>query len=79
MGFGRDWREKPLAELLNQPVPHWGQGISRPIRGEKTRLYKLVVRGRGVGEMKVKLRAPNREEAIKYAKNRWPETEVSRT
>lgn len=81
MGFGRDWKDKlrtPLYDIVHGPVPSWGQGISRPVKGEKTRLYKLVVRAKGVGLMKVKLRAPSAEEAIKYAKNRWPESEVSR-
>ena len=54
----------------------FGDGVSRPRQGQKTRPYTLLVRQRENRPMRVTLPAPSRQAALRYARNRWPEAEV---
>lgn len=56
----------------NHPQAQYGDGISHPRKGAKTRLYRLLVRNGQMSEMKVVLRAETKRQAIKYGKARWP-------
>lgn len=56
----------------NHPQAQYGDGISHPSKGAKTKQYKLLVRGSQMAEMKVVLRAETKRQAIKYGKARWP-------
>ena len=50
----------------------YGDGISHPKKGSKTKLYKLLVRGSQMAAMKVQLPAENKTAALNYGKARWP-------
>jgi hypothetical protein len=54
-----------------------GEGISRPVPGEPTRLYRLRVRQPGVSPMKVQLYAESAAKALEYGKARWPNAVVT--
>ena len=56
----------------DHPLSQFGDGISRPKRGAKTRLYKLLVRDSEMSAMKVELKAETQRDAIRYGKARWP-------
>lgn len=56
----------------NHPQAQYGDGISHPRKGAKTRLYKLLVRGSQMAAMKVELKAETQRHAIRYGKARWP-------
>jgi hypothetical protein len=58
-------------------TPKIGDGISRPVPGAKTREYKVRVSQVGASPMYVHMRAETKTSAIKYAKARWPNAEVS--
>jgi hypothetical protein len=53
--------------------PILGPGQSRPIEGQRTRAYTLVVKQeRDCTPFRLTLKAPSENEAIRYAMNRWP-------
>ena len=56
----------------NHPQAQYGDGISHPRKGAKTRLYRLLVRSSQMAEMKVELKAETQRHAIRYGKARWP-------
>lgn len=66
---------------MDNIVLHWripekgryGDGISRPREGDRTRWYTLRVALPGCLPMKVTLAAPSRRAALRYASNRWPD------
>lgn len=49
-----------------------GEGVSRPKAGQKTRMYRVLVRFVNAQPMTAILPAPSKRDALKYAKNRWP-------
>lgn len=49
-----------------------GDGVSRPKAGQKTRMYRVLVRFVNAKPMTAILPAPSKRDALKYAKNRWP-------
>jgi hypothetical protein len=53
-----------------------GEGISRPFADARTKLYALIVYQPHLRPMTVTMRAENKEAAVKYAKARWPGSEV---
>jgi hypothetical protein len=55
---------------------NYGEGISRPRHGKKTREFKLIVYPQGAQPMTWITRAESKRDAIKYAQNRWPNAEV---
>lgn len=50
----------------------YGDGISHPVKGAKTKSYKLIVRGAQVSPLKVELRAETQKHALRYGRARWP-------
>lgn len=50
----------------------YGDGISHPVRGAKTKSYKLIVKGAQISPMKVELKAETQKHALRYGKARWP-------
>jgi hypothetical protein len=53
-------------------APNLGEGISRHMPGETTRLYRALVKIPNNTPMTVLIRAENTRRAEKYARNRWP-------
>lgn len=49
-----------------------GEGVSRPRAGQRTRMYRVLVRFVNAKPMTAILPAPSKRDALKYAKNRWP-------
>lgn len=54
-----------------------GDGISRPVPGEPTELFRLLVRQTGVNPMKVLFQAETADKALAYGKARWPNAAVT--
>jgi len=57
-------------------APNLGEGISRPVKGADTRLYKLLVTSPGSPTMKVMMRAESAAKAKLYASNCWPNSKI---
>ena len=55
----------------------FGDGVSRPRPGQKTREYRVQVSQSNARPMVVTLRAPDRRSAARYARNRWPGAAVA--
>jgi hypothetical protein len=51
---------------------NYGEGISRPRHGARTRDFKLIIYPQGAQPMTWFTRAESKRDAIKYAQNRWP-------
>jgi hypothetical protein len=56
--------------------PRLGDGLSRPLPGETTRLYNLLVKSEGEAPLRVTVRAATAAKAKTYATNRWPNSNV---
>lgn len=56
--------------------PNLGDGVSRPMPGQRTRPYRLKVRRANEQPMFITLSAPTRRDALRYAQNRWPGAQV---
>ena len=56
----------------NHPLAQYGDGISHPKKGARTKLFKLLVRNSQMSAMKVELKAESKRDAIRYATARWP-------
>ena len=54
------------------PQAQYGDDISHPREGARTKIYKLLVRGPQMAAMKVQLKAETQRDAIRYGKARWP-------
>ena len=54
------------------PQAQYGDDISHPRKGARTKIYKLLVRGPQMATMKVQLKAETQRDAIRYGKARWP-------
>lgn len=73
-----------MAETMGNVTLQWsipehgklGDGVSRPRSGEKTRPYTLMVKLPNARPLKVTLPAPSKRAAIRYARNRWPGSDV---
>jgi hypothetical protein len=53
-----------------------GEGISRPVANARTRSFTLIVYQLRLRPMTVTMRAETKAAAIRYAKARWPGSEV---
>jgi hypothetical protein len=53
-----------------------GEGISRPVANARTRSFTLIVYQPRLQPMTVTMRAETKAAAIRYAKARWPGSEV---
>ena len=53
-----------------------GEGISRPVANTRTKLFTLIVYQPRLQPMTVTMRAETKAAAIRYAKARWPGSEV---
>ena len=54
------------------PQAQYGDDISHPRKGARTKIYKLLVRGPQMASMRVELKAETQRDAIRYGKARWP-------
>ena len=54
----------------------YGEGVSRPIPGKRTRQYRIKVYMAQSQPMSVILRAESKSAAIKYAQNRGPNAKI---
>ena len=63
------WRE-------DEPQGIYGEGISRPRYGARTKEFRLIVYPKGARPITWITRAENKTAAIKYAQNRWPSCTV---
>jgi hypothetical protein len=61
---------------MSEAEPYLGEGISRPLPGERTKLFNLLVTIEGTRPMKVSVRAATAAKARLYAKNRWPNSKA---
>jgi hypothetical protein len=64
------WRTDPEDEGV------YGEGISRPRNGARTKEYRLLIYPSGARPMLWITRAENVDAAIRYAQNRWPSAEI---
>jgi hypothetical protein len=64
------WRTDPEDQGV------YGEGISRPRHGARTREYRLIVYPRGAQPLTWITRAESQKHAILYAQNRWPSAEI---
>lgn len=55
-----------------EPEARYGDGVSRPVPGQTTEMFRVLVRQPGVGPMRVTFPAETAEKALDYAKARWP-------
>lgn len=53
-----------------------GEGVSRPIAGARTKEFRLKVRQVGASPMYVYMKAESKSHALKYAKARWPVSQI---
>jgi hypothetical protein len=63
------WREEPNA------AKH-GPGVSRAREGQRTKPYRVLVRSGNAPAMTVTLQAPTKRDALRFARNRWPDAAV---
>jgi len=61
-------------ESLNSPIDI--EGVTRPKKKAKTKLYKLRIRGVGNAALVLKTYAETEKAAIKYAKARWADCKI---
>jgi len=54
-----------------------GDGISRPVPGEPTQMYRLRVVQAGVSPMRAMLPAESADKALEYGKARWPNAAIT--
>jgi hypothetical protein len=59
---------------MDGPQPNIGDGISRPLPDERTKLFNLLVTMKGSNPMRVTIPAATAAKAKLYAKNRWPDS-----
>ena len=64
------WRTPPEEQGI------YGEGISRPRHGVRTKEYRLMVFPSGAKPMLWITRAENVKAAIRYAQSRWPNARV---
>lgn len=64
------WRDDPAGAL-------YGPGLSRPSNDAAARPYRLRITPTRGAAMIVTLRAETRRLALTYARNRWPDAQVS--
>ena len=61
-------------EILNMPPDL--EGVTRPNKKAKTKLFKLRIRGIGNAALVLQTYAETEKDAIKYVKNRWADCKV---
>ncbi len=64
------WRTDP------EDQGQYGEGISRPYHGARTKEYRLMIYPSGARPMLWIARAENVNAAIRYAQNRWPSAQI---
>ena len=65
------WEHGRLPESDPATEPILGPGQSRPLDGQRTYEYAVLVKLAGAAPVRWITRAPSARDAIKYAKNRW--------
>lgn len=61
----------------NEGRSQHGEGISRPVAGAETEIYRVRVKQMGAMPMYISMRAESAEHALRYAQARWPVGTVS--
>jgi hypothetical protein len=72
--MGRVQPSYAIPPSMDGPQPILGEGISRSLPKERTKLFNLLVTTDGARPMKVSIRAATAAKAKLYAKNRWPDS-----
>jgi hypothetical protein len=70
--MGRVTPSYAIPPTMDGPQPILGDGVSRPLPKERTKLFNLLVTLNGSNPMKVSIRAATAAKAKLYSKNRWP-------
>ena len=65
-----------LLQWADTPEGSYGEGVSRPKSGSRTKEFRLIVYPKGAKPLTWITRAENKAAAIKYAQNRWPSCQV---
>ena len=66
-------KEEPITfQWQEETISRYGDGVSHPKKGVKTKPFKILVRNGQMAAMKVELRAESKTAAINYGKARWP-------
>jgi len=60
----------------NHPEAQYGDGISHPRKGARTKPFKLLVRNQQAAPMIWRTDAENKTAAIRYGKARWPDAAI---
>jgi hypothetical protein len=58
-------------------APNLGEGVSRALPGERTKLFTVLVANKAERPMKATVRAANARKAKLYAGNRWPTATIT--
>jgi len=69
-------KEPITFQWQEETISRYGDGISHPKKGVKTKLFKILVRNGQMAAMKVELRAESKRAAINYGKARWPNAAI---
>ena len=62
----------PFQWRQSEPEGVYGEGVSRPRHGSKTREFRLIIYPQGSQPMTWITRAESQKHALRYAQNRWP-------
>ena len=66
-------KKEPITfQWQEETTSRYGDGVSHPMKGAKTKPFKILVRNGQMAAMKVELRAESKRAAINYGKARWP-------
>jgi len=65
------WEYGTLPDKDPEMEPILGPGQSRPLDGQQTKEYAVLVKLPGTTPLRWITQAPSAKDAIKYAKNRW--------
>ena len=69
-------KEPITFQWQEETTSRYGDGISHPKKGVKTKPFKILVRNGQMAAMKVELRAESKRAAINYGKARWPNAAI---
>jgi len=67
-----------MSDYIDTPGSSHGEGISRPVKGARTRLYMLKVTGPNFPSMRIQMRAETFPRALRYARARWPQCTIEK-
>lgn len=62
---------------MQEDAPNLGEGVSRAVPGERTKLFTVLVTIKAERPMKATIRAATVAKAKLYASNRWPTATIT--